>query len=1062
MTTRIRTSPLSGPQWGLFSLALLTPLAERAQAACLPGTPRNPIEAENCQTGATDWDISGAGDSRLQGFATDISVNQGGTVHFKVDSPNATYQIVIYRLGYYSATGARKITTLGPFQSTNQPACLTQASTGLVDCGNWGETASWTVPAGSASGIYIAKLVRANNSGASHIAFVVRDDSRASDILFQTSDTTWQAYNDYGGNSFYHGTGPGKGGASNGRAYKLSYNRPFVTRSVDNGQDWLFNAEYPMVRWLEANGYDVSYATGVDTDRDANLLLNHKVFLSVGHDEYWSGAQRANVEAARGQGVNLAFFSGNELFWKTRWETSIDGSGTPYRTLVCYKETHQFPDNRDPADPPTWTGTWRDPRNSPPADGGRPENALLGTLFTVNAGATSSIQVPEADGKMRLWRNTNIANLAVGQTATLPNGTLGYEWDEDVDNGARPPGLFRNSTTVVDPAPVLTDFGSTFGSGKANHALTLYRHNSGALVFGAGTVQWSWGLDSQHDRSGTPVDTRMRQATVNLLADMGVQPVTLQSGLTAATPSVDALPPSSAITFPTQSTALVAGNPVTITGTAADTGGGRVGGVEVSTDGGATWHPAIGRAAWSYDWTPANSTATLRSRAVDDSGNLETPGAGVTVGIGGIGGGTPGQACASHCTLFTATAVPATPDGGRDNPVEIGVRFRSDVAGSITGVRFYKVTANTGTHVANLWNASGARLAQATFTGESASGWQQVNFSSPVPIDANTVYTASYHAPIGHYSADQNGFGAAKDNAPLHALANAAGSPNGVYAYGAASVFPTQNWNGSNYWVDVVFEPGNTAPAPLAVTTTAVPGATANTAYSTTLSANGGTSPYTWSLSGGALPTGFTLASNGTLSGTTSATGPFTFTAQVKDSASPAQTVSQALSLTVSAQATASGASLFGTATPAQAVQDSDTGAVELGVKFTPAANGRITGVRFYKTTGNTGTHTGSLWSAAGASLAKATFSGETASGWQQVTFATPVSVTAGTTYVASYFAPAGHYAATTGFFASGYANAPLSTPANAGVYVYGSGGGFPSSSYQNSNYWVDVLFSSP
>ena len=98
-----------------------------------------------------------------------------------------------------------------------------------------------------------------------------------------------------------------------------------------------------MIRFLEHNGYDVSYQAGRDTDRSGGLLPNHKVFLSVGHDEYWSGAQRANVEAARDAGVNLAFFSGNEIFWKTRWEPSIDGTNTPYRTLVCYKETPTTP-----------------------------------------------------------------------------------------------------------------------------------------------------------------------------------------------------------------------------------------------------------------------------------------------------------------------------------------------------------------------------------------------------------------------------------------------------------------------------------------------------------------------------------------------------------------------------------------------------------------------------------------------------------------------------------------------------------------------------------------------
>src|SRR5919204_3179746 len=180
------------------------------------------------------------------------------------------------------------------------------------------------------SGIYIAKAVRqdmlpGNPETASHLFFVVRDDDGHSDLLFQTSDMTWQAYNNYGGNSLYTG-------APVGRAYKVSYNRPMNTREA--AQTFLFSAEYPMVRWLEANGYAVSYFTGVDTDRLGAELLEHKIFLSVGHDEYWSGLQRANVEAARNAGVHLAFFSGNELFWKTRWEGSADGTGTDYRTLV--------------------------------------------------------------------------------------------------------------------------------------------------------------------------------------------------------------------------------------------------------------------------------------------------------------------------------------------------------------------------------------------------------------------------------------------------------------------------------------------------------------------------------------------------------------------------------------------------------------------------------------------------------------------------------------------------------------------------------------------------------
>ena len=230
-------------------------------------------------------------------------------------------------MGYYGGMGARRVAAITGIAGQDQPNCLTSASTGLVDCGNWAETVSWPVPSTAVSGIYFAKLIRSDTGGSSHVVFVVRDDLSTSDLVFQTSDTTWQAYNTYGGNSLYVGSPAG-------RAYKVSYNRPFTTRG-NAPEDWVFNAEYPMVRWLEANGYDVSYSSGVDTERRGpNDLLRHQVFLSVGHDEYWSGPQRANVEAARASGVHLAFFSGNEVFWKTRWEPSIDVSRTPYRTLV--------------------------------------------------------------------------------------------------------------------------------------------------------------------------------------------------------------------------------------------------------------------------------------------------------------------------------------------------------------------------------------------------------------------------------------------------------------------------------------------------------------------------------------------------------------------------------------------------------------------------------------------------------------------------------------------------------------------------------------------------------
>ncbi len=758
---------------------------------------QNAIVLENQLPGnpASEWDVAGGGDASIAGFAADISYAPGETVDFKIDTAATDYRLDVYRLGWYAGLGARKVATLQPSAALpqGQPACLSDAGSGLVDCGNWAVSASWTVPAGATSGIYLARLVREDpeDGRASHVVFVVRDDLGGSDLLLQTSDATWQAYNTYGGNSLYTGSPAG-------RAYKVSYNRPFTTRCcafpAGSPYSWLFNAEYAMVRWLERNGYDVSYTTGVDTDRRGAELLEHQVFLSVGHDEYWSAGQRASAEAARDAGVHLAFFSGNEVFWKTRFEPSIDGSAAPHRTLVCYKETHANA-KIDPL-PTVWTGTWRDPRFSPPADGGQPENALTGTIFTVNGIRNDALAVPEADGKMRFWRNTSIALLAPGDGALLPTGTLGFEWDEDVETGVRPPGLIRLSTTTVSGVPLLQDYGSTYASGTATHHLALYRHPSGALVFGAGTVQWSWGLDDQHDLGGTPVDARMQQATVNLLADMGAQPGTLQAGLVAASASTDATAPTSTINAPAAG-ATVQGL-LTVSGTASDAGGGVVGGVEVSVDGGATWHPASGRASWTRSFPPqAPGPLTIRSRAVDDSGNLEAPGPGVTV---------TSAAPVCPCSIWNDAVVPPGNLSETDGqPLELGVKFRSDVDGFVTGLRFYRSPSSGGPHVGHLWTSAGVLLATAPFPNPGASGWQEVALEPPVPIAADSTYVASYHSP-SFYAFDGSFFTTAVDNPPLHALADGVDGGNGVYLYGPPGSFPTQTYQASNYWADVVFE----------------------------------------------------------------------------------------------------------------------------------------------------------------------------------------------------------------------------------------------------------------
>jgi hypothetical protein len=1022
----------------------------------------SPIACENSKPGnpGGEWDVAGAGDLSLQGFATDFSVNKGETVRFKVKTTANAYRVDIYRMGHYGGLGARKIATVNPSAALpqNQPACIDQSSTtGLIDCGNWAESASWAVPTTAVSGVYFANLVRTDNGGNSHIIFVVRDDASTSAMLFQTSDTTWQAYNSYGGNSLYQG-------APAGRAYKVSYNRPFTTRgTTPEARDFVWANEWPMIKWLEANGYDVTYTSGIDSDRRGHLIKNHKVFLSVGHDEYWSGPQRAHVEAARDAGVHLAFFSGNAVYWKTRWENSVDGSGTPFRTLVTYKETKANA-KVDPAGAEMWTGTWRDPRFSPPADGGRPENALMGTMFQVQDSA--AIKVPAADGKMRLWRNTSVATLAAGTTATLTADTLGYEWDEDVDNGFRPAGLIRLSTTTENVAERLIDYGSTVAPGVSTHHLTMYKAPSGALVFGAGTIQWSWGLDGVHDGPDSIPDVRMKQATVNLFADMGVQPATLQAGLVAATKSTDTVAPTATITSPAAGATLSNADSVVVTGTAVDTGGGRVGGVEVSVDGGTTWHPAIGRENWSYPMSAVGSGAVIiKVRATDDSGNIQAVPASVGVNV------------TCPCQLFSNNALPFTAATTDATAVEVGVKFRSDIDTNVTGIRFYKGTGNTGTHVGSLWNAAGAKLGSATFAGESATGWQQAFFATPVQITAGTTYVASYFAPNGHYSVDLNYFATSIDSAPLHALQNGTDGPNGVYRYGSASGFPTESYSASNYWVDVIVSndlgPDTTPPA----VTGTVPAAGA--------AGVGTVTPVRATFSESVQPATVSLVlrdpANNAVAGSVAYDGPSrtatltpaaplaattTFTATVsgaKDIAGNTMATSHSWTFTTGTPAGVCPCTIWNdAAAPASSV--SGGSALELGVKFRSDADGFITGIRYYKPAGTTGTRTGSLWSTAGTRLATATFVSETASGWQQVSFSSPVAVTANTTYVASYYSPSGAYAYSDGYFATaGVDSPPLHALANGadgmnGLYVYGASG-FPRQSYNASNYWVDVVF---
>ncbi len=863
----------------------------------------NKIVTENAQTagltapGGTPltrsyWDVQHS--TVIEGFTTDFSVNAGGTVDFKINVNNgggSDYKVEIFRLGYYGGAGARRVAEFVNTNAVDQALPLYDESRGLVDAGNWLVSDSWDVPPEAVSGVYLARVQRLDANGvaipgaANQIPFIVRNDGVAADIVLQTSDTTWHAYNGWAGElgnsnldgpNFYgdaagivdHDPLPNASSKAQDRAYAVSYNRPFITRNgtspASGAHDYLFGADYAAIYWLEKNGYDVSYISGVDTDRlGADYLKNYKSFISVGHDEYWSGDQRINVEEARDEGVNLLFWSGNEVYWKTRWETSISADGTAYRTLVCYKETwangDQFaaPQDYNNIDPSNiWTGTWRDTRfhESVDAQGnliaGGPtyvhsitglrstcncaENSLTGQLFGPDGTGEfgGALDVPETFAALRFWRDTTVAD---GGALDLAPGILGYEWNTSPDDASRPAGLIKISETTIPWGSIVIDQGNTGAPGIATHNLSLYRAESGALVFGAGTVFWTWALSNEHDSTpyGALIENEaIKQFTVNMFADMGIQPgvadaVLASQGLVRAIGLTDTI--GATTTLNSIASEVAAFSTVVITGTAADANGtatttddGNVGVVEVSVDNGATWRLAQTTnnwATWSFNWRPTTQgTYTIRTRAIDDSlniTNLVTPTATVTV---------TAPIEPSGFSLLDRPDIAVNATSFNDNQaIELGLRFSTTADGQITELKYFRgaTDANdTDVRTGSLWRVSdGALLGTVTFnSAPNQSGWQRATLATPITIVAGQQYVVSYRTN-NNYIATANFFSPTNEVA-FDALDNNAFSDptgilnapqsdalltNGLFRYGSAPLIPNQSFRAANYWVDATF-----------------------------------------------------------------------------------------------------------------------------------------------------------------------------------------------------------------------------------------------------------------
>lgn len=514
----------------------------------------------------TRIDAGGYGDAALdheiEGYASLTSVNRGGQINFFVNSSDPTYTIDIYRMGWYGGLGARKVA--GPFVTNDaqaQPPCpILDSYTGFLEC-NWASSHLLTIPNNPsdptdwASGVYLAKLTGISGKQ-SYIIFVVRDDGRASDFLYQSPVTTYQAYNNWGGKSLYDyplssgDTVPATSAPESGcdpeiathicskRAAKVSFNRPYAPNVFPNKReaatgagagefltnvnpyDYLLPAgrEYNVVRFLEREGYDVTYCTNIDIHTNPNLIAPHKAFLSVGHDEYWTWQMRANVEAARDAGHHLAFLSSNTAFYQIRLEPS--GTGQADRTMVGYKYRNQadgstgdpFAD-ADPSNDHLITVFWRDPRVN------RPEDSLIGVMYNriLPVGAPLDTDIVIANSSHWACRG-----------ACSPNGNdtlrrlLGVEADAIVSQ----PSPVETSGIIGESTYAGVDENGQSRTGVSH--MTTYDADapSGATVFATGTMVWGWGLDDFNKEIMGPVDDATRRPTQDNLVNAKAQGIT--------------------------------------------------------------------------------------------------------------------------------------------------------------------------------------------------------------------------------------------------------------------------------------------------------------------------------------------------------------------------------------------------------------------------------------------------------------------------------------------------------------------------------------------------------
>jgi hypothetical protein len=480
------------------SAALLLVVLGSGSAATMPvyGAPArttlpkqgNPVQRENRRAGSKSWSLDQtAPPRRIEGYASEVSVLPGQKVHFHVSTtPVARYRIVLYRLGWYQGAGARIIACI-PSCTSDRPGIARlqprpDPATGLTRA-RWPVTGTFRFPRSTVSGYFLAKLELTTGPAhgkVTYIPLILRAlTSRRSTILVQAAVNTWQAYNPWGGKSLYAFN------STNGvAANHVSFSRPYNTVGAAP-LTW----DIGLLRFLEREGYNVSYTTDVDTDRTPGELSHHRLVISSGHDEYWSKRMRDAFVAARNSGTNLAFLGADIADWQIRYEGDR-------RTIVEYRDAAADPISS----PALKTVRFRD-LTTP-----RPQCELLGLSYEGLRGSTDpprSFSVNPAALGDRWFRGSGFT-----ATSTLPD-SVGYEWD------TIQPGC------AVPPLTVLFRYRGVAPGGRPTSAeVVRYVARSRARVFSSGSLQFVWGLDNYYGHADAPPNPRLQRFMRNALADL--------------------------------------------------------------------------------------------------------------------------------------------------------------------------------------------------------------------------------------------------------------------------------------------------------------------------------------------------------------------------------------------------------------------------------------------------------------------------------------------------------------------------------------------------------------